>query len=317
MRTTRYKVEGQGYYYLRTELLGEFRLGAEDREFLMGLAVRATEFSGVDVLECVVLPTGIQLVVVADPQERKDAGAAELVARYRALYGGAVGCLGYDADELEKVLAKGGADAREARRALLARMHDISELMKTIKQRFARWYNRRHNRKGVLWADRFQSVFIEPQENAVGWYRASVQTAPVRAEEVVHPNHYRWSTAAAGGWRGIRRYSRRRELRAWTRRAAEEAVYWLLNPRGRMSQIIGHRAHPREIEEAMARRVIAGSEAFVRRHQVQWIGRPRAVPIQEVGTPLWGARSWRRTSLGKEREGEGQGAEGARGESEA
>jgi hypothetical protein len=68
MRRTRYKVKGQGYYYLRTELLGEFRLGAEDREFLMGLAVRATEFSGVDVLECVVLPTGIQLVVVAAPQ---------------------------------------------------------------------------------------------------------------------------------------------------------------------------------------------------------------------------------------------------------
>ena len=59
MRRRRYKLKGEGYYYLRGELLGEFRLVAEEREFLMRLAVRATEFSGVDVLECVVLPRGI------------------------------------------------------------------------------------------------------------------------------------------------------------------------------------------------------------------------------------------------------------------
>ena len=297
MRRRRYKLRGEGYYYLRGELLGEFRLGAEEREFLMRLAVRATEFSGVDVLECVVLPKGIQLVVVADPRERGDVGAEELVARYRALYGRAVGCLGYDADGLEAVLAKGGADARRARRSLVERMHDISELMKTIKQRFSRWFNRRHRRKGPLWADRFQSVLIEPKENAVGWYRASVQTAPVRAGEAADPDDYRWSTSRPGGWGGIRRYSVRRKLRAWSDRAAEEAVSLLLNPRGRLVELRGGRAPPREIEEAMARRVIAGSEAYVRRHRARWAGAPRAVPVEEVDIPLWGAQPWRRTML--------------------
>jgi len=295
MRRRRYKLKGKGYYYVRTELLGEFRLGAEEREFLMGLAVRATEFAGVDVLECVVLPTGIQLVVVADPRERKDAGAAELVARYRALYGGAVGFLGYDADGLEAVLAKGGETAREARRALLARMHDISALMQTIKQRFTRWFNRRYQRKGPLWTDRFQSVLIEPKPQAVGWYRAAVQVAPVRAEEAVHPWDYRWSTVGPGGWSGIRRFSLRREFRAWTRQAAEEALYWILNPAGRVARAKSGRYSLREIEEAMARRVIAGSESYVRRHQVRWTGTPRAVPIEEVQMPLWGAQTWRRT----------------------
>jgi hypothetical protein len=263
----------------------------------MGLAVRATEFAGVDVLECVVLPTGIQLVVVADPQERKDAGAAELVERYRALYGGAVGFLGYDADGLEAVLAQGGETAREARRALLERMHDISELLKTLKQRFTRWFNRRHHRKGPVWTDRFQSVLIEPKPQAVGWYRAAVQASPVQAEEVVHPNDYRWSTAGPGGWRGIRRFSLRRELRAWTRRAAMEALHWMLNPVGRIARAKYGRYSLREIEEAMARRVIAGSEHFVRRHQARWTGTPRAVRVDEVQMPLWGAQPWRRTFL--------------------
>jgi len=89
----------------------------------------------------------------------------------------------------------------------------------------------------------------------------------------------------------------RRKLRAWSDRAAEEAVSWLLNPRGRLVEVRGGRAPPSEIEEAMARRVIAGSEAYVRRHRALWAGAPRAVPVEEIDIPLWGAQPWRRTML--------------------
>jgi len=43
--------------------------------------------------------------------------------------------------------------------------------------------------------------------------------------------------------------------------------------------------------------VIAGSEAYVRRHRARWAGAPRAVPVEEVDIPLWGAQPWRRTML--------------------
>ena len=33
-----------------------------------------------------------------------------------------------------------------------------------LKGRFAQWYNRRHDRYGVLWADRFNSVLLEAGE---------------------------------------------------------------------------------------------------------------------------------------------------------
>jgi hypothetical protein len=34
---------------------------------------------------------------------------------------------------------------------LLARMADVSEFMKTLKQRFSVWFNKSHGRYGTLW----------------------------------------------------------------------------------------------------------------------------------------------------------------------
>jgi hypothetical protein len=44
------------------------------------------------------------------------------------------------------------------------RMYDISVFIKELKGRFAQWYNQRHDRYGVLWAERFKSVLLEGGE---------------------------------------------------------------------------------------------------------------------------------------------------------
>ena len=41
------------------------------------------------------------------------------------------------------------------------RMHDLSEFMKTLLQRFTRWFNRTHKRSGTLWEERYKSVIVE------------------------------------------------------------------------------------------------------------------------------------------------------------
>lgn len=41
------------------------------------------------------------------------------------------------------------------------RMHDLSEFMKTLPQRFTRWSDRTHQRSGTLWEERFKSVIVE------------------------------------------------------------------------------------------------------------------------------------------------------------
>ena len=56
---------------------------------------------------------------------------------------------------------RGGGDSS----AFAARMGDVSEFMKSVKQRFGIWFNKTHGRYGTLWADRFKSVLVEGHGN--------------------------------------------------------------------------------------------------------------------------------------------------------
>jgi putative transposase len=89
------------------------------------------------------------------------------------------------------------------------RMYDISIFIKELKGRFAQWYNRRHGRYGVLWADRFKSVLLEAGE-ALATVAAYIELNPVRAGLCADPKDYRYcgyAEALAKGsslaWQGI------------------------------------------------------------------------------------------------------------------
>ena len=51
--------------------------------------------------------------------------------------------------------------AEDYRERFLCRMWDLSQFMKTLKQRFARWFNTQRGRHGTLWEERFKSVLVE------------------------------------------------------------------------------------------------------------------------------------------------------------
>ena len=126
---------------------------------------------------------------------------AELIRRYKVLYPKATKFQSASAKILESRLAGGGSDAAEIRRKLLARMADVSEYMKTVKQRFSVWYNRNHGRFGTLWADRFKSVLVEGQGNPLQTMAAYIDLNPVRAGIVDDPKDYRfcgYAEAVAG-----------------------------------------------------------------------------------------------------------------------
>jgi hypothetical protein len=76
-----------------------------------------------------------------------------------------------------------------------ARMYDVSEFMKTFKQRFSIYYNANHSRRGAgtLWHDRFKSVLVEESESAQVTVAAYIDLNPVRAGIVKDPKDYRWS----------------------------------------------------------------------------------------------------------------------------
>ena len=51
--------------------------------------------------------------------------------------------------------------------SLRQKLSSLSEFMREIKVGVARFYNRRHNRRGTLWGERFKSVIVEKGETPV------------------------------------------------------------------------------------------------------------------------------------------------------
>jgi putative transposase len=68
-----------------------------------------------------------------------------------------------------------------------------SEFFREIKVGFARYYNRRHNRRGYFWGDRFKSVIVDKGETLVNCL-AYIDLNPLRAGLVDRPEEYRWNS---------------------------------------------------------------------------------------------------------------------------
>jgi len=86
------------------------------------------------------------------------------------------------------------------------RMHDLSEFMRGLLQRYTRWFNKNHGLRGTLWEDRFHSVIVE-SGLAAKTMAAYLDLNPVRAGMVEDPADYRWSSygEAVGGGRGAKK----------------------------------------------------------------------------------------------------------------
>ncbi len=81
------------------------------------------------------------------------------------------------------------------------RLASLSRYIQDIKQRFSRWFNKRVDRKGYFWADRFKSVIIETGEALLNCL-AYIELNPVRAGIVEKPEDYRWCSLGYRARRG-------------------------------------------------------------------------------------------------------------------
>jgi len=74
------------------------------------------------------------------------------------------------------------------------RVFDVSEYMRNVNSQFARYYNRRHRRKGRFWADRFKCSMAGDD----GYFRhlpLYAELNPVRAHLVERPEDWPFSSA--------------------------------------------------------------------------------------------------------------------------
>jgi hypothetical protein len=77
--------------------------------------------------------------------------------------------------------------------SLREKLSSLSEFVREIKVGFARYYNRRHNRRGYFWGDRFKSVIVEKGETLINCL-SYIDLNPLRAGLVKRPEEYRWNS---------------------------------------------------------------------------------------------------------------------------
>jgi len=160
---------------------------------------QVADFCGVEVLTYCIMSNHFHVLIQVPCVD--SVSDAELLRRFKVLYPKPTKYQVTSFAEIERLLRAGGDDASDVRQKLLARMGDLSEFMKTVKQRFSIWYNRHHNRYGTLWADRFKSVLVEGEGNPLQTMAAYIDLNPVRAGVVDDPKDYRfcgYAEAVAG-----------------------------------------------------------------------------------------------------------------------
>ena len=194
-RVNRIKAEGVAHYHVISRVANQAFLlkGAGIKDTEVEMLHRAAEFSGVDVLSYVVMDNHFHLCVRVP--EKTVVTEDEALRRIGVLYGeDRKEDLRRNLEELRKDGDTGAADALIGR--YRARMGDLSEFMKTFKQRVTQWFNANHGHEGTLWSGRFKSVLMEEGKyvsNVVDY----IHNNPLRAGIAKRVRDYRWSAAGA------------------------------------------------------------------------------------------------------------------------
>ena len=176
-----------------------FAFGPDDKEQFRIYMRMMENFSGCRVLAYCVMSNHFHLLLEVTPKPRVPLTDSELLKRLGALYSKAfVATVAKELAEARDVVAQGMAVDGEAyvqriHERFTYRMHDLSEFMKTLLQRFTRWHNTRTKRCGNLWEETFKSVVVEDGV-ASKTMAAYIDLNPVRAGMVADPAEYRWSS---------------------------------------------------------------------------------------------------------------------------
>lgn len=188
------------YHCIPSVVNRDFVLGDEEREEFVRLMRVYERLCGLRMVTYCIMSNHFHLLVGVPKRPEVMPSNVELIELVRSTLGElAAASLRYDLEQAAKI--QSATWEEEIRERYLRRMWDISAFMKTLKQRFTQWFNRKHKRKGTLWEDRFKSVLVQSAGEPVRAMAAYIDLNPIRANMVDDPAAYRWSGygAAMGG----------------------------------------------------------------------------------------------------------------------
>ena len=195
MRFPRVKGQGRSFYHCISRFVhGLFIFGTsggrcpEAEEFL-SLMHRWAAFGGIRIRKFVLMANHFHLL--CEVPEPRSLTQKELLKRIEIGYG----C--ERVQTLREQLAhfaqqpEGLEPSKHLLDSYCQQMNDLSFFMKQLKGCFAQQYNRRHQRYGTVWSERFKSVLLEGGQ-AVAAIAAYIDLNPVRAGLCEDPKDYRY-----------------------------------------------------------------------------------------------------------------------------
>ena len=216
------------YHCSYSVLSDKYVIGDDGHEEFRRLMRLYEDFTGCRVLAYTLLRDRFHLLLEVPPRPQDGFTDEALLRRLSGLYPKE------KVDEVERALkacrTRGEREAREIHQRFTRRMYDLSEFMKGVMQRFTRWFNRVHGRRGVLCSERFKSVIVKSatESSARAVYFDSL---PVRAGLVEDPAEYRFCSygeAVGGGSSESVKKAREGLVRAvlWDEGVGFEADRW-------------------------------------------------------------------------------------------
>jgi REP element-mobilizing transposase RayT len=233
-------------YHCISRVVGrQFVLEVDEREHFRMLMRMCEKFTGCRVLSYCLMSNHFHLLLEVPPMPEGGIPDEELLQRLGVFYSDAqVAEIAKEMEDAAAVRVRGEFElppideariplthaqemamakqeatrtVEEIRSRYTRRMHDLSEFMKSLLERFTKWFNRAHSRSGTLWEDRFKSVIVE-SGTAARTMAAYIDLNPVRAGMVSDPAEYRWSSygeAVGGGKKGNGKKAREGLVRAY------------------------------------------------------------------------------------------------------
>ena len=199
------------YHVMSRVAGGDLLFGDVEKEAFRKLMRRMERFSGVEILTYVMMGNHFHLLVRVPERAKglakfstgcREVREQRLMSHLKLLYSKAY------LEQLDRelrVMEQKGLDElyEKTMQGYLDRMFSLERFMKELKERFSRWFNKRHERKGTLWQERYRSILVQDGE-ALRTIAAYIDLNPLRAGLVDDPKDYRWcgyAEAVAGSKR--------------------------------------------------------------------------------------------------------------------
>lgn len=195
-RLKRIKSEETAVYHCVSRTVNKEHLWHETAKEVFRKQIWATAaFCGVEVLAYCIMTNHVHLLIRVHPGASAELSSEELQLRLENFY-----THPKDAQVLATLLThlhhEDPQIQASARRRLLARMDDVSQFMKILKQRFSIWFNHQHGRWGTHWGERFKSVLVQDTPPCLRMVAAYIALNPIRAGLCRDPKDYRFSSYA-------------------------------------------------------------------------------------------------------------------------